>query len=126
MAKPTTKQKLSLELAPTFPASVMIPVPGGDAGEVIFTFKSRTRDEFKEFLAILNPPKKDDGEPESTDAAEKGPRDADLIMDIASGWDLADAFDAKSVEKLTQRYMGAAQAIFNVYMAELTGARAKN
>ncbi len=125
MAKPN--KKLSLELAPTFPASVMIPIPGGDFGEVIFTFKSRTRDEFKEFLALLNPAKKDEVEADDAEvAADKGPRDADLIMDIASGWDLADAFDVKSVEKLTQRYMGAAQAIFNVYMAELTGARAKN
>lgn len=106
MAKPT---KLSLDVLPTFKATVSIPVAGGNAADVIFTFKHRTRDEFKEFSENL-----------------QGSEDIDVILDIASGWDLDEPFDADSLKKLVQRYMGSANAIVTVYMNELTGARVKN
>lgn len=117
----TTKPKFTLAVAPTFNAPVQIPVAGGGTAEINFTFKHRTRDEFKEFMESLKPAGVADGE-----EPVEGPKDSDVLLDIASGWDLVEPFDAASLEKLVQRYMGAAQAVINAYLAELTGARAKN
>lgn len=105
MAKP----KFNLSIAPTFKAKVAIAVPGGKTDEIQFTFKHRSKDDLKEFLDSL---------------ADK--EDITLITDVASGWELDDAFDEDSLEKLTQNYPGSALAIFQTYMAELSGARAKN
>lgn len=102
-------KKLSLVVSPTFAASVQIPVPGGRSVPVQITFKYRERDAFKEFLDVL-----------------KDAEDVEMLMDIASGWDLDEPFDKENVEKLTQLYIGAAREILQVYIAEQTGARAKN
>ena len=105
MAKP----KFSLTANPTFKALVDVPVPGGKSAAVEFTFKSRTRDEFRLFIDGL------------------GDRlDVDVIMDMASGWDLEDPFDQANVELLTQNYLGAARAITEKYLSELTAARLGN
>lgn len=104
-----SKPKLSLTQSPTFKAKVSIPVPGDKAAEVEFTFKARTRAEFKEFIEGL------------TDR-----EDADVVMDIASGWDLEDAYTKENVEKLTQNYLGAARAVIEKYLSELTSARLGN
>ena len=107
MAKP----KFTLVAKPTFTAKVAIPVPGHAPELVEFTFKGRTRDQFAEFIESIK-----DGEV----------KDVEVIMDIASGWELEDAFDAKNVELLTQNYLGAARAIIDKYLAELTTARLGN
>jgi hypothetical protein len=104
-----TKSKFSLAVKPTFKARVDIPVPGDAAAKVEFIFKGRTRDEFKEFIDSL-----------------KDREDVDVVMDIASGWELDEAFDAESVEILCQNYLGAARAIIEKYLAELTQARLGN
>jgi hypothetical protein len=101
--------KLKLNPDPTFKSQVGIPVAGGDAVEVEFTFKHRTRDEMDAFLKA---------------ATEL--RDAGLIMEMASGWELADAFTAVNVNKLAQNYITAPQAIFQTYLDELVKARVKN
>jgi len=106
MAKPN---KFNLNPSPTFKAVVAIPVAGGDHADVEFTFKHRTRDEFKEFVENL-----------------KGSENVDMLLDIASGWDLDEPFDKDSLTKMEQKYMGSPQAVINVYMAELTGNRTKN
>ena len=103
------KNKLTLSPEPTFKADVTIPVPGGKAAVVEFVFKYRDRDGFKEFIDSLG-----------------GGDDVDVIMDMASGWDLADPFDRANVEKLAKLYMAAPMAIMNAYTDELTGARLKN
>lgn len=105
MAKP----KFNLTVNPTFKASVNIAVPGGKAVDVEFTFKYRNKDEMKDFLEEM-----------------KGKTDAQLIDEMASGWELDDPFNAESLEKLTQNYPGAPVGIMQVYMSELQGARAKN
>jgi len=101
--------KLSLVAKPTFSSKVSIPVAGDKAATVQFTFKARTREAFKAFIEGL------------TDR-----EDVDVVLDIASGWDLEDAFDRENVELLTQNYLGAARAIIEAYLSELTAARAKN
>ncbi|HEV2612542.1 MAG TPA: phage tail assembly chaperone [Noviherbaspirillum sp.] len=105
MAKP----KLVLTAAPTFKSKVAIPVPGGQPAVVEFTMKGRTKDEFKEFINAL-----------------AGRDDIDVLMDIISGWDLEDAFNRDAVEKMDQIYIGAARAIIERYIAELTAARLGN
>lgn len=105
MARP----KFSLTASPTFKARVGIPVPGDKAVDVEFTFKGRTREAFKDFIDSL-----------------KDRDDAEVIMDIASGWDLDDAFEKENIEKLTQNYLGAARAIIEKYLSELTQARLGN
>lgn len=103
------KAKLSLAAAATFVAVVAIPVPGGKTADVEFTFKWMSRDDFKEFIENL-----------------AGAEDVDALMDILADWDLDETFNKDQVEKLVQRYMGAARAILDKYIAEITGARAKN
>ncbi|MDN4040196.1 phage tail assembly chaperone [Massilia sp. YIM B02443] len=103
------KAKLSLAVVATFAATVAIPVPGGKTADVEFTFKWMNRDDFKEFVENL-----------------AGAEDVDALMDILAGWDLDETFNKDQVEKLVQRYMGAARAILDKYIAEITGARAKN
>ena len=102
-------KKFSLVPSPTFKALVAIQVPGGKPVEVEFVFKHRDRENFKEFIDSL-----------------EGRSDVEILLDIASGWELEDAFDEKSLEKLTANYMGAGRAVLDRYITELTAARAKN
>ena len=101
--------KLTLTVAPTFLAKVAIPVPGAKPAQVEFKFKARTKDEFKEFIEGM-------GETE----------DVDAILDMATGWELDDAFNKDNVEKLVQNYIGSARAILEKYITENSGARLGN
>lgn len=101
--------KIKLTASPTFKSPVMIPVPGGRPASVEFTFKGRTKDEFRDFVDGI-----------------EGRDDVSLILDIASGWDLDDPFGKETVEQLLQNYMGSARAILDKYMGELMGARLGN
>lgn len=101
--------KLVLTAAPTFKANVMIPAPGKKPTPVEFTFKGRTKDEFKEFVEGL------------------GDRDdVSVILDVATGWELDDPFGKDSVELMVQNFIGSAKAIIEKYINELTAARLGN
>lgn len=76
---------------------------------VEFNFKGRTKDEFKAFIEGI-------GDRE----------DVDVILDIATGWELEDAFGRESVELLLQNYLGSARVIIEKYIGELTAARLGN
>lgn len=101
--------KLNLTASPTFTAKVMIPVPGAKPSPVMFTFKSRTKDQFKAFLENM---------------ADR--EDVDAIMEVTSGWDLDDAFGKDNIEELTQNYIGSARAILETYINEQAAARLGN
>jgi len=103
------KAKLSLADEATFKATVIIPIPGGKTAEVEWVFAWMPRKEFKEFVENL-----------------AGAEDVDALMDISRGWDLDDQFGKAAVEKMTQKYIGAARAVLDKFIAEITGARAKN
>lgn len=103
------KAKLSLAAEATFKATVTIPVPGGKTADVEWIFAWMERDAFKEFLENL-----------------AGAEDIDALMDVSRGWDLDDAFNKAAVEKLIQKYVGAARAVLDKFIAELSGQRAKN
>lgn len=104
--------KIQLTAAPTFKHAVEIPVPGESPASVEFVFKGRTKAQFKEFMDSLS------------DAKVR--EDADIVMDIACGWELDEPFDRDNVVKLVESYIGAARMIVETYIAELTAARAKN
>ena len=101
--------KIKLEAEPTFKAKVNIPIPGGDPAPVEFTFKHRTRDAVLAWMDEI-----------------KGEKDSDAILTMASGWELDDEFNAKNIDLLCQNYLGAGKAIFETYLSELRGQRAKN
>ena len=98
------KVKLQLVANPTFKAQAPIPVPGGKITHVEFTFKHRNKIEMQEFLENL-----------------KDQDDVDLIMNIASGWELDEPFDAENVGQLVSEYVGSGLAILETYIAESTG-----
>lgn len=101
--------KLALTAAPTFRSNVLIPVPGKKPVPVEFIFKGRTKPEFQAFLDNL-----------------RDREDVDVILDLATGWELEDAFVKESLEQLLQSYIGAARAIIETYINELTAARLGN
>jgi hypothetical protein len=101
--------KLTLQPNPTFTATVKIPVPGSRPSPVEFTFRNRNREDLAAWLESL------DGRP--TEAA---------VLEMATGWDLDDGFDAANVALLMRNYIGAWQAIYDTYLGELVKAREKN
>lgn len=101
--------KFKLQPNPTFKAKVAIPVHGGEAVQVEFEFKHRTRDELSEYYKS---------------AAERS--DTEALLDILAGWELDDDFTAENVERLVQNHIGAAPAITARYVEELVQARKGN
>lgn len=101
--------KLKLTPEPTFKTKVGISVPGKGKVPTEFTFRHKTR---KEVLAWIE---------ESKDM-----KDADLIVDIATGWELEDEFNAENISALCEAYSSAGGEIVTAYLQELSGARAKN
>lgn len=101
--------KLTLDPNPTFDYPVSIPRPGLDPVAVRFTFRHRGLRDVQDWLKALD-----------------GREDADIVMDMASGWELDDAFTRENVAALCDNYGGASRAIYDTYLRELRGAREKN
>lgn len=101
--------KLSLTANPTFKAKVGIPVPGGAPVDVEMEFKHRPRPEFAEWLKAL-----------------EGKNRVTAVMECVKSWELDDPFNEESVTKLNDNYMGAANAIVDKYLKEISGARQGN
>lgn len=107
--------KLTLKAPATFAGKVSIPVAGGVAVEVGFTFKHRTRQELDAYFA------------EQRDAPNQSTDDeVASIMKMASGWDLEEPFTAENVGVLLDNYHKAAWAIATGYLSELMQAKAGN
>jgi hypothetical protein len=98
--------KLSLIAKPSFNAVVSVPIAGGEAAEIRFTFKHRTKTDFEKWVTQER-------------------NDVDAILDVASDWDLLEPFNAESVELLVQNHISAPAAIMEAYIGELTATRAK-
>lgn len=101
--------KLALTANPTFKATVKIPVPGAKAAPVEFKFNGMTKEKFKSWLETLS-----------------DKEDVDAIMEISSGWDIEDPFNAENVARLVDNYIGAAKMIFETYIGELSAAKLGN
>jgi hypothetical protein len=103
---------LKLKANPTFKAQVQIPVPGGKPVPMTFEFKHMGKDAYTSFI-------------EREKAVAR--TDEEAIMDIAVGWDGADApFSAEAVHDLCDNYHGAATAIVETFIDQLTQARRGN
>lgn len=101
--------KLKLNPAPTFTATVMVPVPGEEAAPVKFTFKHRKREDMESFVE-----------------QRAGKKDSESVLDMATGWDLQEPFTPENVELLCDNYMGAALAVYRKYVDELVKVREGN
>jgi hypothetical protein len=101
--------KLKLQANPFFAAPVAISVPGAADVKVEFTFKHRTRDELDSFLKTAGDLK-----------------DADLILAVATGWELDDPYTKENIALLVQNYISSPKAVFSAYLEELVKAREKN
>lgn len=101
--------KLTLVANPTFKAKVGVPVAGGSPVEVEFVFKHRTKTALETWVASR---------------AERS--DVESVTDMASGWELAEEFNAANVETLIENYGGAGLAIFKAYVDQLVQARLGN
>ncbi|ACO74749.1 phage tail assembly chaperone [Laribacter hongkongensis] len=101
--------RFTLNPTPTFTAKVGIHVPGAGTEQVEFTFRHRDRDQYQAFVQEL-----------------KGKDDADIVMECACGWELADRFDRDNVEKLVRNYIGSAGSVLKTYAGELALAREGN
>jgi hypothetical protein len=96
------KVNFVLDPAPTFKAKVEIPVHGGNAVPVEFSFIHKTKDQIDEIRG------------------DSGPKtDLDLIFAICEGWELSDDFNDENIKKLLQNYQGAANAIYRKYLSEI-------
>ena len=106
--------KLTLTKQPTFAATVKVPVLGGGTEPVEFTFKAKRKTEFSEWLESL------------TKQAEEARKDEEIVLGIASGWDLEEKFDKKNLVELFELYPGSARAIVAAYINEYAGAKSGN
>ena len=104
--------KFKLQPDPTFRRKVSIPIPGdAKAGEIEFVFRFRGRDDLSDFFKSVQLGEKD--------------RIA-AILEMASGWDLADEFNAANVALLDQTFIGSLEVITEAYWQEHTKAIEKN
>ena len=101
--------KFKLDAAPTFKAKVSIPIPGGTTEPVEFEFKHVSKDRYVELFR-----------------AENALPDVELILEICSGWELDDKFNAESISKLRQNYQAAPGAIVRKFIDEIGPARLGN
>jgi hypothetical protein len=101
--------KLTLVAAPTFKATVGIPVAGSEPVPVEFTFKHRTKSALDEFVK-----------------SRVDQSDVDSFMAMVEGWELTDPYNRESVELLLENYIGTGLATFRVYLDQLVQNRIKN
>jgi hypothetical protein len=107
------KQRLVLAASPTFKLAVGIPVPGNKDGvPVEFTFRHRTKSDLKTWR-------------EAIDLDADGIT-AEHVMQMASGWDLEDAWTAENIATMLEQFPGSGVAIFVRYMQELQDAKLGN
>jgi hypothetical protein len=103
---------LKLKPNPTFTVPVVIPTPGGDKVTIKMEFKHKSKDDYRAFVE---------------DEKNKDRSDEDAILDIAANWqDVDGEFNRDNLRELCQQYHGAATAIVQTYIRELTQARLGN
>ncbi len=101
--------KLKLNPEPTFKGKVLISVHGGNEADIEFTFRHRNTDDLAEWMKGL-----------------EGRNKADLILEMALGWDLSDTFNTESVKTLIANYAGSFDRVLEKYLSEMLQAKEKN
>lgn len=97
---------------PTFPAIVEIPVPGEKPEKVEFTFKYKSKAEYKKFIESC-----------------EGREDPNNALELVAGWKLNDVYgevSAESLAELFDAYPGAPGAVFTGYVKGLHQGRLGN
>jgi hypothetical protein len=128
--------KIKLGARPkTFKHRVTVAMPEGGDGVIEVVYKYRTRKEFGEFLdgilaeaKIKAAPKTDDDVALSLAEALARTSDAnaDMILQIAEGWDLEHEFNHANVAQLCDELPGVAMAIINDYRLAVAEGRLGN
>lgn len=101
--------KFTLQPNPTFKAKVEIPVPGALVSEVEFTFRFRDRDKLTDLMKRIT---------EQDRVA--------TVMEMATGWELSDEFNADNIRLMDTTYIGALERVVEKYWTEHTKALEKN
>lgn len=110
--------KLKLKQDATFKSVVPVVLPGGEAVDVTFEFKNRTREELKQFYADL-------AGADELDAMDLD-QDTDFVMSYLVGWDIEEAFTRDNLKILLDNYPFVGADAVKVYLREINGARTKN
>lgn len=103
--------KFKLVPAPTFKATVSIPVPGEAATPLQMTFKYRSYEAFGELMKSY---------------ADNTPDNVPMVLDLCEGWELAETFNEENVKLLLNYYPVAANLIWEKYLKENTPAKVGN
>ncbi len=103
--------KINPEINPTFKETIDITIPcQKETGKLTLNFKYRTRDEFIDFSDEMI-----------------GKEDADVVMEMAEGWENIDGeFTREEIDTFLNNYPAAAAEIFNQYRQLLFESRIKN
>lgn len=108
----------------SFKKKILVQLPEGETGEITVTYKYRTRKEFGAFVdevvksagVTLAGPSDDEVKFSLAQALAKTTGDnADYVMQIVLGWDLAAAFSRESVAQLCDELPGVSMAIIDTY-----------
>lgn len=127
----------------TFKRTVEVIDIDGNASEIEFTFKYRTKKQFAELLdegikaakaeyAASVPESEKSGLDAISDqfytdlTAKNDKKSAEHVLKIAKGWDLEDAFTIEKLMELEDRYSGSLQTIAQVYAKAVSEVRTKN
>lgn len=119
----------------SFKKTVTFPLLDGTEGAITCTFKYRTRKQFGAFLdemvaaaeATKASKPSAGGEPSMADLMDKlADGNAEYILRVLDGWDLADELNAANVQQLSDEMPGAAAAIMEAYRAAIVEGRVKN
>lgn len=126
----------------TVTREVSIPTASGKPLKIKFDFKHRDRVAMNEFQdenaarakvviervrgEIAEKERDGDGRLGQSFVLEAIKRDADAIMEIATGWNVDAEFNADNLQKLCRGYPGAAAAIVNDYRVTMNEGRLGN
>lgn len=102
------KFKLSLSALPDFKLPVKFKLANDQDVEVIFTVKHKKTSELQE---LLN---------------KEGLSTKELIMEIASDWDLEEEYNEDNVNEFSDLFPASTVALTTAYMQALAGQRVKN
>ena len=127
-------QRIKLDLDSTdsldFEVTVPIPTPDGKALKIPFTFKYRDRVQTAQLFDTFR--ERAEATSDDTDAAlaaivtDAIEADAEMLLDIASGWGIDLEWNRDNASKFCRRYAGAARAVLAEYRTALTQGRLGN
>lgn len=106
--------------APTFPAVIRIPVPGGETQELPVVFKHKGKKALAEFNDAMQKAAQEQDQ-------AKGQKDeADLLFGVVDSWEADEPFNRKNFDALLDQYVPASTAIYVAYLDALIGAKRGN